>query len=279
MALTPVILMVSRRTRGVGRIFTSLKPQCESVARFYSASVELPDMFTGKKYIPRRAVLYVPGSDKNKLQKITSLDVDCAVMDCEDGVAMNRKEIARSNIREMLDVLDFGRTECVVRVNSASSGLMGDDLKEILKADKQPMTIMLPKVQRKEEIDLFTQRLKDSLEGRQHKQKFNLITFVESAMGMMNLKEVCNRTFELSLKHKLYVHDGIVFGSDDFCADIGATRTKDATELLYARQKVVVCAKAFGLQAIDLVHIDYKDLEGLEKQSLEGARMGFTETV
>lgn len=176
----------------------------------------------------------------------------------------------------MLDVLDFGRTECVVRVNSASSGLMGDDLKEILKADKQPMTIMLPKVQRKEEIDLFTQRLKDSLEGRQLKQKFNLITFVESAMGMMNLKEVCNRTFELSLKHKLYVHDGIVFGSDDFCADIGATRTKDATELLYARQKVVVCAKAFGLQAIDLVHIDYKDLEGLEKQSLEGARMGFT---
>ena len=60
---------------------------------------------------------------------------------------------------------------------------------------------------------------------------------------------------------------------------LGATRTKDARELLYARQKVVVTTKAFGLQAIDLVHIDYKDLEGLRQQSREGALMGFTGKV
>lgn len=56
----------------------------------------------------------------------------------------------------------------------------------------------------------------------------------------------------------------------------GATRTKDARELLYARQKVVVTTKAFGLQAIDLVHIDYQDGEGLRQQAREGALMGFT---
>lgn len=56
----------------------------------------------------------------------------------------------------------------------------------------------------------------------------------------------------------------------------GATRTKDASELLYARQKVVVTTKAFGLQAIDLVYIDYKDVEGLRRQAREGALMGFT---
>ena len=56
---------------------------------------------------------------------------------------------------------------------------------------------------------------------------------------------------------------GVVFGSDDFCASIGATRTNDAQELLYARQKVVLISKAFQLQAIDLVHIDYKDYEGM----------------
>lgn len=43
------------------------------------------------KYIPRRAVLYVPGNDERKLRKITSLNVDCAVLDCEDGVALNKK--------------------------------------------------------------------------------------------------------------------------------------------------------------------------------------------
>lgn len=56
----------------------------------------------------------------------------------------------------------------------------------------------------------------------------------------------------------------------------GATRTEDARELLYARQKVVVTTKAFGLQAIDLVYIDYKDVEGLRRQAREGALMGFT---
>lgn len=60
---------------------------------------------------------------------------------------------------------------------------------------------------------------------------------------------------------------------------LGATRTKDARELLYARQKVVVTTKAFGLQAIDLVYIDYKDVEGLRQQAREGALMGFTGTL
>ena len=44
-----------------------------------------------KPYTPRRAVMYVPGNDQKKIQKVTSLDLDCAVLDCEDGVAANKK--------------------------------------------------------------------------------------------------------------------------------------------------------------------------------------------
>ena len=47
-------------------------------------------------------------------------------------------------------------------------------------------------------------------------------------------------------------------------------------ELIYARQRIVTVAKAFGLQAIDMVHIDFKDLEGLRAQSEYSAKMGFT---
>lgn len=43
------------------------------------------------RFTPRRAVLYIPGNDERKLQKIPGLQLDCAVMDCEDGVAANRK--------------------------------------------------------------------------------------------------------------------------------------------------------------------------------------------
>jgi len=56
-------------------------------------------------------------------------------------------------ISNMLDELDFGRTECVVRVNAVSSGLMDEDLRVIFRAKKLPQTIMIPKVDREEEID------------------------------------------------------------------------------------------------------------------------------
>lgn len=59
----------------------------------------------------------------------------------------------------------------------------------------------------------------------------------------------------------------------------GATSSKDAQDILYARQKIVVTAKAFGLQAIDLVYIDFRDEDGLLKQSREAAAMGFTGTI
>ena len=70
--------------------------------------------------------------------------------------------------------------------------------------------------------------------------------------------------------------EGIVFGSDDFCASIGATRSSGAEEVAFARQFVITVAKYLGLQAVDVVYIDYRDLEGLKKQSEEGYKWGFT---
>ncbi|XP_062390208.1 citramalyl-CoA lyase, mitochondrial isoform X2 [Sardina pilchardus] len=196
---------------------------------------------TSLRYVPRRAVLYVPGNDVRKLKKLTSLDVDCAVLDCEDGVALTKKAEARETIPKMLAELDLGRTEKCVRVNSVSSGLAEDDLEVILGAEVLPTALMLPKVEDTAEVHWA----------------------------------VCAEVRDLGPKAGLH-HDGVVFGSDDFCASIGATRTKDARELLYARQKVVVTTKAFGLQAIDLVYIDYQDGDGLRQQAREGALMGFT---
>lgn len=44
-----------------------------------------------RKYVPRRTLMYVPGHDLKKLRKIPILGVDCAVLECEDGVALNKK--------------------------------------------------------------------------------------------------------------------------------------------------------------------------------------------
>ena len=68
----------------------------------------------------------------------------------------------------------------------------------------------------------------------------------------------------------------IVFGSDDYVASIGAKRSKNGEELVYARQSIVAHAKAFDCQAIDMVYIDFKDIDGLKLNSQQGADMGFT---
>ena len=70
--------------------------------------------------------------------------------------------------------------------------------------------------------------------------------------------------------------DALIFGGEDFAAALGATRTSEAVELLYARQSVLTVAAAFSLQAIDMVAIDFKDLEALRREAGFGASLGFT---
>nr|XP_005303948.1 citramalyl-CoA lyase, mitochondrial isoform X2 [Chrysemys picta bellii] len=193
------------------------------------------------KYVPRRAVLYVPADDERKIQKIPSLNVDCAVLDCEDGVALNRKAEARLTVVKTLKEVEFGQTEKCVRINSVSSGLAEQDLEVLLRSSVLPSSLMLPKVENAEEIRWAA----------------------------------CEETLSIGSQVGLHL-DAVVFGGEDFRASIGATSSKETHDILYARQKIIVTAKAFGLQAIDLVYIDFQDEDGLRRQSREGALMGFT---
>ncbi|XP_059176990.1 citramalyl-CoA lyase, mitochondrial-like [Physella acuta] len=232
-------------------------------------------------YIPRRTVMYVPGHDKKKLSKIPHLGVDCAVLECEDGVAINMKAEARKNIREALDYLKIENMDLALRVNSRSSQLMEADIGAIIGGDLGscadvtclPQTLLLPKVDSVEDLVTFTECLKAAKAGRKYKPF--LLVYVESGQGLLNMKEVLDKAVEFSAADHFHI-DGVVFGSDDFLADIGAQKTQEAKELLYARQKVVMTAKAFRLQVIDIVYVDINDLTGLERQAQEGAQYGFT---
>ncbi|KAG7175824.1 Citramalyl-CoA lyase-like [Homarus americanus] len=192
-----------------------------------------------KQYIPRRVVLYVPGSDERKLRKIPTIGADCVVMDCEDGVALSKKEAARSMIHTILQSqeIDFTGKDCSVRFNSVQSGLCEADMQEILSAKFLPSTVHLPKVDSVEHLEWFADKLKLALKDHKDAAKLRLIIFTESAESLLSLPEICRRGVELS-RDAPFELDGIVFGSDDYCADI--------------------------------------DLGGLKIQSEEGAGMGFT---
>ncbi|GIX85457.1 citramalyl-CoA lyase, mitochondrial [Caerostris extrusa] len=224
---------------------------------------------------PRRAILYVPGNDRRKIEKLSNLKVDCAVLDCEDGVAINKKSEARNVIREIAESFDFKNIEFAVRINSLDSGLAEEDLLSILNCRNLPDTLMVPKVESADDIIWIHDKLKLLSKHGSEAKKINLVFFMESAKSLLDLQQICEKAVDLSKKGP-FQFEGLVFGSDDFCADIGATRTTEATELLTARQLFVIVAKSFKVQAIDMVHINYKDEAGLLKICEEGARMGFT---
>ncbi|MDL1927352.1 CoA ester lyase [Anaerolineae bacterium AMX1] len=213
----------------------------------------------------RRALLYMPGDDWKKIVKATTLGVDCICMDMEDGVAVNRKAEARVTIAKALRELDFGASEKLARVNSIGSGWERDDIDAVLPF--RPDGIVIPKVETREQVE-WGSRIIEAAELK-HGWALNSIRMlvgVETALGILNLKEIA--------AHPRL--DGIIFGGEDYAASVGARRTREAVELLYARQAVVAACAAFGLQAIDIVYIDFKDAEGLRLEAEQGAGFGFS---
>jgi citrate lyase beta subunit len=217
----------------------------------------------------RKALLYVPGSDMHKMEKAARSGADCVCLDLEDGVAENMKMEARQTIAAALGNLDFGRSERMVRVNSFASGRTTDDLAAILPA--RPDAILLPKVSDEGQITAINEVISNTEKAQGWpKDGITLVVIVESARGIVNLASICAQV-ETCPRFQ-----GIVFGAEDFAADMGATRTPEASELLYARSAVVTHCVAYGLQAIDLVTVNFKDEDLLEREATRGAQMGYT---
>jgi citrate lyase subunit beta-like protein len=213
----------------------------------------------------RRALLYMPGDDRRKITKALTLGVDCICMDMEDGVASNRKAEARATIAKALGELDFGRSEKLARINAFGSGLERDDIQAVL--PHHPDGIVIPKVESRDQV----QWAHEIIEAAELKHgwpvnSLRVLIGVETARGILNLREIASHP-------RL---DAIIFGGEDYAASIGATRTPEAVELLYARQAVVTACAAYELQAIDIVTIDFKDPETVRAEAEFGARLGYS---
>ena len=207
----------------------------------------------------------MPGDDWKKITKSLTLGVDCICMDMEDGVAVNRKAEARATIAKALQELDFGKSEKLARINSVGSGWERDDIDAVLPF--HPDGIVIPKIESLEQIEWGSKIIESAeLKFGWPLNSVRMLVGVETATGILNLKEIASHP-------RL---DGIIFGGEDFAASVGAIRSVGATELIYARQAVIVACAAFSLQAIDIVYIDFKDAEGLRVEAEQGAGFGFS---
>ena len=213
----------------------------------------------------RRALLYMPGDDRRKIEKATTLGVDCICMDLEDGTALNKKAEARGVIAQAMRELDFGKSERCIRINSVGSGFEKDDLTAALATG--PDTIVLPKVESAEQVRWVSGEIESyELSNGLPMGRIRLLAGLETAKGVLNLKEIAGADKRL---------DALIFGGEDFAASLGATRSSEAAELLYARQAVVTACAAHEIQAIDIVYIDFRNTEGLRREAQQGADWGF----
>ncbi len=213
----------------------------------------------------RRALLFMPGDDRHKIEKGAGLGVDSIIMDLEDGVALNNKENARMTIAGALREVQFGRTERLVRINPVTTEWAEQDIAAT--APAHPDGYVLPKVQSARHVQEISAQL-EAVEKANHwpPLSIRLLAIIETAHGMVNLREIAESDPRL---------DALIFGAEDLAGDIGAIRTRDGHEVLYARSKVIIHAKAVGLQAIDTVCVDLNDLDGLKAQTREARVMGY----
>jgi len=214
----------------------------------------------------RRALLYMPGDDLHKIEKATTLGVDCICMDIEDGVALNRKEAARSTIAHALRTLDFGHSERLVRINPVDGGMLEEDLAAVLPG--HPDGIVIPKVSSAVHLHTVSRMLAEAEKQNDWASgSIVLLAIVETARGIVHLADIAGADARLQ---------ALIFGAEDLAGDIGAVRTREGMEIFHARSAVVTHAAAFGLQAIDMVFMDLSDMDGLRAECAEGARMAYT---
>ncbi|SEW00421.1 HpcH/HpaI aldolase/citrate lyase family protein [Halobacterium jilantaiense] len=207
----------------------------------------------------RRSVLFSPGDQSDLMRKAPSAGADVVVFDLEDAVAPGQKDEARAAVGDVLSDPDFDPDcEVCVRVNPVGSGA-GADVEAVLAGGRTADAVMLPKVEDSEDVETLGRLLAEA------DAEAPVLALVESARGVLNAQEIAVAG----------PTDALVFGAEDLSADIGATRTDDGTEVLHAREQVVLAASAAGVDAIDTVYTDIEDTDGLAGETRFAAGLGF----
>jgi citrate lyase subunit beta/citryl-CoA lyase len=206
----------------------------------------------------RRSLLFSPADRSELMRKAPETGADVAVFDLEDAVAPGRKDDAREAVAAVLADPAFDPAcEVCVRVN-ANPGVADDDL-AALPAAHPPDSLMLPKASAAEDVtDLAALARERDLDRP-------VIALCESAAGVLHAEGIAAAG----------PTDALAFGAEDLAADVGATRTAEGTEVLYAREHVLLAAAAAGVDAVDTLHTDIEDAEGLREETLFARDLGY----
>jgi citrate lyase subunit beta/citryl-CoA lyase len=218
-----------------------------------------------KPWLP--TMLYVPGADQRKLDRVAQIPAPAFILDLEDSVARSVKLEARERVQGLLG--SGLRRRLYVRINSLDSGLAFDDLEAVVRPGLTGLVI--PKVESAAELHLLD-RLLGALEARYglFAGSVELIALVETVPGCERVREIARSSPRLRC---------LGFGAGDFSLDLGlewpASGGPSAT-LLHAKVELVLASRLAGLDPPhDGVYPDFRDPEGLRAEAEQARRLGF----
>jgi citrate lyase subunit beta / citryl-CoA lyase len=224
---------------------------------------------------PLRSLLFVPGDSERKQTKALGSGADALILDLEDSVAEAQLPAARAQVAAFLKANGAGKgAQRWVRLNSPSSGKLLDDLAAVIGA--RPDGVVLPKVSRAHEVREVAEHL-DAHETRAGIRVGTtriIVIATETPQALLNLSEYGNGAAGARLS-------ALTWGMEDLSAALGVTEKtqKDGSltpVLELARSLCLVAAAAAGVQAIDGVHADFRDVDGLRREAARARRDGFT---
>ncbi|MCP5082721.1 MAG: CoA ester lyase [Alphaproteobacteria bacterium] len=223
-----------------------------------------------------RSYLFVPGNDENKIIKAFDAEADAVVLDLEDSVAPQDRNKARSIVRDALEALppSMRKTgpKAFVRVNPLGDGEAFRDLDSVMPG--RPDGVLLPKCRDGENAKKFSEMLvaKESELAITTGTVKVIAIATETARSVFGLGSYGGSTPRLM---------GLGWGAEDLSADMGALANRDEQGLFLppyqlVRSLCLIAAHAARVEAIDTVHINYKDQEGLKRECDAALRDGFT---
>lgn len=195
------------------------------------------------------------------LRKAPGSGADTVIFDLEDAVGPTHKPEARETVRDVLADPEFDpECEVCVRINPIGIAAV-DDIEFILGGASRIRldAILLPMVETVADVNTLNRLLAD------HDADPAIYTAIETATGVLNAPEIATASGT----------DAVGFGGEDFATNIGATRTKQGTEVLHARQRLILAATAAGVDALDTVYTDIDDLDGLREETEFAIQLGF----
>ncbi|MBQ6701896.1 MAG: CoA ester lyase [Clostridia bacterium] len=213
----------------------------------------------------RRSLLFLPGNNPNMLINAGYLGSDAVIFDLEDAVSPAEKDAARILVRNTMKYMELD-CEKIVRINSVDTSFWQADLDTIL--PQCPDLILLPKVGLASDV-LTVASYMEEVERKLGLEvgKVGIMPLIETALGVENAFSIASSSPRVK---------ALFLGAEDLTADIQCKRTKEGREIEYARTRLVVAARAAGVDVYDTPFTDVNDDEGIVVDAQLAKSLGFT---